>query len=196
MYVDLLEEAEEREKYRDLRDEQAFLFDDDLGFNAWQLSPMFSKDYKELIGKDAVLGYYTKDRRDFNHIEQHLHSAVYLTKATFKQFVGYLLITDKNPDGLRIEVTDLDQVLRFVPDDHKITAIKKLYDERPIFTKSVHNKLSRAYTRMALTRGIGGQASRELRSRYMEKRHTLKDETQRKGLFPSFKRPQNQHNEY
>ena len=104
MYIDQLEDAEERNKYRDLRDEAAFSFEDDLGFNAWQLSPLFDKEYKEIIGKDSVLGYYTKDRKDFNFIETHLHTAVYLSRQIFRKFSGYLIITDKNAEGIKIEM--------------------------------------------------------------------------------------------
>lgn len=163
--------------------EAAPTFDDELNFNAWQLSPAFPEPYRTMINKDAVLGFYRDNVGDLQFIEQNLQMGVYLSKTHYKQHVGWFFVTDKNKGGLSIEEKNYRSALALVPREHKVLGVKKLYSETSVFNKTIHNSLSRAYTRMALTRGIKGRASRELRTKVSEREHTLRDETRRDGIF-------------
>jgi hypothetical protein len=192
MLIDDLESSDKEDDYNEALEKEEFSrppsYEDDLSFNGWQLSPSFPKEYSSLINKDAALGVYSRDRKDFNFIEQHLALAVYLNKAVFKEHIGYKITTTENEDGYFIEIKNPEELKHYLPQGEKILSINKVMSEKPIFNKAKHNKLSRAYTRMILTRGLGGQAAKDLKTEYRKKEHTLRDETKRQGIFSSFGR--------
>lgn len=189
--MDLRDERDLREdqleQYDDAVNES---FDDELSFNSWQLSPNLPKPYSELLTKDAVLGNYGKDKYDFNQIESNIAQGILLTKPAYNKLVGYRVFTTDNPDGFSVPLTDLKKVFELFPRQQIVRVVPELVN-KPVFEKSTHNFFTRGYTKMVLTRGIGGKASRELKIKYAERKHTLEDQTQRSGFFGFFKKRNN-----
>lgn len=155
-------------------------FNDGLEFNAWQLTPAYPSPYRELIGKDAALSNITKPEH-LEFIEINLRKAVYLTGFMHKRKIGYIIRTDKKEGGYIIKLSDLDEALKFVSEDESIISVEHYFEYKPTFVKSCHQGKSRAYTRMSLTRGIGGRASKDLITVVQRQEKTLKEETQRRN---------------
>lgn len=160
-------------------------FDDTLDFNAWQLTPAFPKPYRDIIGKDAPLSNIN-NQRDMEQIDTNLRIATYLSGMMIKVPVGWTFITKEDEEPILLEV-DTKEEGEYYLRGKTIIGVQRLYDERPMFTKSVHNKLSRAYTRMALSRGINGQAAKDLKTVRSEESKQLIDLTNRGG-FNLFKK--------
>jgi len=157
------------------------LFNDTLDFNAWQLTPAFPEPYNKIIGKDAPLSNINNPR-DMEHIDTNLRIATYLDGMTTKFFVGYQVYVKGSNEPIIIEETNPSKVIDLV--NGEVVSMTKLYDERKLFHKSVHNKLARAYVRMALSRGINGQAAKDLKTVRSEEQKQLMDLTNRGGWNP------------
>lgn len=166
-------------------EEQGFdnqTFDDTLDFNAWQLTPAFPKPYREIIGKDAPLSNIN-NQRDMEHIDTNLRIATYLNGMSIKVPVGWAFITKEDDEPVVVEVDDRQEAEYYVR-DKKVVGVQRVYDQRNVFPKSCHNKLSRAYTRMALSRGINGQAAKDLKTVRQEESKQLIDLTNRGNWNP------------
>lgn len=162
-------------------DDKNEYFDNSLDFNAWQLQTSYEAPYSEVITKDVSLSNL-RTKEHFQKGFVNLRLAVYLEKITTKTHVGYLVVTEDEPDGIPIHVTDLAFVKEILS-GARIKEIKRLYENKPVFPKTVHNKKSTAYTLFSMSRGIMGKASDDLNTVKQEQTRTLKDETERKSFF-------------
>lgn len=171
-------EEEEREKQ---------VFDDTLDFNAWQIKPDFPKKYSDIIGKDTVLSNIN-NTRDMEYIDTNLQQATYLNGMTVKVHIGYYFFVEGRNEPLFIESTNVGEAMNFLVKDQIILKMVKAYEEKKVFGKSVHHKLSRYYSRLALSRGIKGQAAKDLKTVRHEEEKTLLDLTNRENWNPFSKK--------
>jgi hypothetical protein len=186
MEIDVIEAKEQEQNYKEAAEEEEYRpqsYDDELQYNAFDITPNLPLEFRRILSKDIALGNYSKDRKDFNNVVQNLSTALILANSYYKDHVGYIVITDKNTDGYQFAFKDEDKILRLVPKEEKILTIKKLYEELPVFPKSKHNRLAKAYPLILATRGLGGLASKNVRTQYRKKETTLRDDTVRTGFL-------------
>lgn len=157
-------------------------FDDELQFNGYLLTPDYPEPYSTIITKDIPLAYITgKDH--FNYIDGNLKRAVRLEKLEYHELVGWLIKTDKNPSGYEIPFSDLHDARAFIPLNEQVTGEARIFVSKKVFDKSVHHLRSNAYTRASVTRGIGGFATKEIRTSHIQEDKKLSEHTERKPLF-------------
>lgn len=162
------------------------IFEDTLDFNAWQLTPAYPSKYSNIIGKDAPLSNIS-NQRDMEHIDTNLRIATYLSGIKAKYPVGYAVFLSEQKEPIILEETNIFNIYELFK-EKTIVRLTKIYDEKKIFDKSIHNKLARAYTRMSLSRGINGQAAKDLKTVRSEENKQLIDLTNRNNFNPFSKK--------
>lgn len=150
------------------------LTEEEHGFLVWKHTPQFAEDYAQILTKDFVLGNLrSKDSHDY--CDLNVRMATYLNKFTYPALMGFRLVF---ADGREEEVEQLPS--RILPG---VVRVVPVYEQKRFMTKSVHSCLSRANTRVALSRSINGFEQEMEKTRIERKNKTIADETRRQPFF-------------
>ena len=165
-------------------------FDDELSFSHWVFNPDLKEPYKDYLGKDIVLGNIKKESH-FTRITNNLKLAVYLSKFTKPLITGFYFYVVGEEEPIRIDNKNQKEALNILGTMRPgavVNRVSIIRSEEQVYRKSVHNFLTRAYTLSQTARAIDGMSLKHINTKYDINSRSLKDETERKGVFGGSKK--------